>query len=156
MDVTREDFERLQTRKKLNDKGIEWMMRWWSSQVNGRYGRNPLPPQSNPHMPRCYFASTYWYTRMTSGGTLSHENVRRWTAKFEILQHYDLMIIPINIPARDHWVLAVIDFKKKQTVIYDSIETDDIRSVHPEIHVHLLVWLTREHQVRNISFEGFR
>jgi hypothetical protein len=79
---------------------------------------------------------------MTSDGVFSHDNVKTWTAKFEILQQYDLMIIPINIPARDHWVLAVIDFKRKQTAIYDSIETDIIRPAHPEIHVHLLAWLT--------------
>jgi hypothetical protein len=90
---------------------------------------------------------------MTLGGVFSYENVRRWTAKFEILQQYDLMIIPINIPARDHWVLAVIDFRKKQTTIYDSIETDITRSDHPEIHVHLLAWLTREHQAWNIPFD---
>ncbi len=55
VDITRDDFERLQTRRKLNDKNIECMMRWWSGQVNGRSGSNPSPPQSNPHLRRCYF-----------------------------------------------------------------------------------------------------
>ncbi len=63
------------------------------------------------------------------------------------------MIIPINIPARKHWILAVIDFRKKNTVTYDSIETDSLRPAHPEVHDHLLTWLTREHQDRSIPFD---
>jgi Ulp1 family protease len=72
---------------------------------------------------------------------------------FEILQHYDLMIIPINTSARNHWILAVIDFRKKNTVTYDSIETDSLRPDHPEVHEYLLTWLTREHQDRSIPFD---
>jgi len=68
MDVTREDFEGLQAHKMLNEGSINWMMWWWSSQVNGRFGNKPPPPQPNPHMPRCYFVSTFWYTRMTPNG----------------------------------------------------------------------------------------
>ncbi len=130
------------------------MMRWWSNQVNGRFGNKPPPPQPNPHMPRCYFAITFWYTRMTPDGGFSYDIVKRWTKKFEILQHYDLMIIPINIPARNHWVLTVIDLKQKKTVTYDSFETDTLRPTHPEIHAHLLPWLTREQQVRGIPFDS--
>ncbi len=153
-DVTREDFERLQTRAMFNEGSINWMMRWWSGQVNGRFGSNPPPPQSNPHMPRCFFASTFWYTRMTSDGGISYDNVKRWTKKVDILRHYDLMIIPINIRARNHWVLAVINLNKKNTVIYDSINTDALRPPQPEAHAHLKEWLTREHQERKIPFDA--
>jgi Ulp1 family protease len=151
-DVTRKDFEGLQEQKRLNDRILDWMMRWWSDQVNGRFGKNHPPPQSNPNMPRCYFVSTYWYTRMTSDCEFSHENVERWTECVKIIQDYDLMIIPINILTRDHWVLAVIDLIKKTTVIYDSLELNAQRPAHPEIHLHLLTWLTGEHQVREIPF----
>jgi Ulp1 family protease len=91
---------------------------------------------------------------MTPDGGFSYDIVKRWTKKFEILQHYDLMIIPINIPARNHWVLTVIDLKQKKTVTYDSFETDTLRPTHPEIHAHLLPWLTREQQVRGIPFDS--
>ena len=138
VDITREDLARLQTGTKLNDGNIDWMMRWWAGQVNGRFGKKPSPPQSNSQLPRCYFASTYWYARMTSDGVFSHDNVKNWTAQFKILQQYDLMIIPIHVPARDHWILAVIDFEKKKTTIYDSIEKDITRSAHPEIHAYLM------------------
>ncbi len=151
--ITREDLPRLQTDTKLNDGNIDWILRWWGGQVNGSFGKKPSPPQSNPQLPRCYFASTYWYARMTSDGVFSHDNVKNWTAKFEILQQYDLMIIPIHVPARDHWILAVIDFKKKKTTIYDSIEQDITRPPHPEIHAHLMTWMTQEHQARNIPFD---
>ncbi len=152
-DITREDFERLQTWVMLNEGIINWMMRWWSGQVNGRFGSNPPPLQSNPHMSRCFFTSTFWYTRMTPDGEFSYDNVKRWTKKFEILRHYDLMIIPINIRSRKHWVLAVIDFNNKNKVIYDSLETDSLRPAHPEVHTHLMSWLTREHQDRRIPFD---
>ncbi len=91
---------------------------------------------------------------MTSGGVFSHDNVKSWTANFKLLQQYDLMIIPIHVPARDHWILAVIDFKKKKTVIYDSIERDITRPDHLEIHEHLMTWLTQEHQARDIPFDA--
>jgi Ulp1 family protease len=99
--ITRGDLARLKTGTKLNDGNIDWMLRWWAGQVNGGFGKKPPPPQPNQPLPRCYFASTYWYTRMTSTGTFSYENVKSWTAK-SILQEYDLMIIPINVLARDH------------------------------------------------------
>jgi hypothetical protein len=152
-DITSEDFEGLQTRVMLNEGSINWMMWWWSDQVNRRFGSNPPHPQSNPHMPRCFFTSTFWYTRMTPDGEFSYDNVKQWNKKFEILRHYDLMIIPINIRTRKHWVLAVIDFNNKNTVIYDSLETDSLRPAHPEVHAHLMVWLTREHQDRRIPFD---
>jgi Ulp1 family protease len=64
------------------------------------------------------------------------------------------MIIPINIRTRNHWVLAVINLNKRNTVIYDSIETDVLRPAHPEVHVYLRTWLTREHQERKIPFDA--
>jgi hypothetical protein len=63
------------------------------------------------------------------------------------------MIIPIHVPTRDHWILAVIDFKNKKTMIYDSIERDSTQPAHPEIHAHLKAWMTREHQARSIPFD---
>ena len=111
----------------LNEGLINWMMRWWSGQVNGSFGKNPPPPQPNPNLPRCYFASTFWYSRMTHDGEFLYDNVKRWTTQFKILRDYDLMIIPINIPIRNHWVLTVINFNTKSTVIYDSFERDTTR-----------------------------
>jgi Ulp1 family protease len=114
VDIARKDLARLQTGTKLNDRNIEWMLRWWAGQVNGRFGERPSPPQPNLQLPRCYFASTYWYTQLTLNGTFSYNNVKRWTAKFNIFQQYDLFLTPIHVPARDHWILAVIDFKNKK------------------------------------------
>ena len=153
-DVIRKDFEGLQEQKRLNDGIIDWMMRWWSGQVNGRFGKNPPPPQPILNMSRCYFASTFWYARMTPDGKFSHENVERWTEQFKILLDYDLMIIPINVTATDHWVLTFMDFVKKITVVYDSYELNDQQPAHPEMHLHLLAWLMREHQVWRIPFDA--
>ncbi len=89
VDITGQDFARLQVGTKLNDGNIDWMMRWWAGQVNGRFGKKPPPPQSNPQLPRCYFVRTYWYSRMTSDGGFSHDNVKSWTAKFKLLQQYN-------------------------------------------------------------------
>ncbi len=153
VNITRKDFARLQVGTKLNDGNIEWMMRWWAGQVNGRFGKKPPPPQSNPQLPSCYFASTYWYAKLTLDGVFSHDNVKSWTAKFKLLQQYDLMIIPVHVRARDHWILAVIDFQKKKTAIYDSVEMDISRPAHPEIHEHLMSWLTQEQQAEGIPFD---
>jgi hypothetical protein len=56
--ITKADFGRLQPDVMITDEVVNWMMRWWTTQVNGRFGKNPTPPPSNPRMPRCYFAST--------------------------------------------------------------------------------------------------
>jgi Ulp1 family protease len=151
--ITRGDLARLQTGTKLNDGNIDWMLRWWAGQVNGGFGKKPPPSQPNQQLPRCYFSSTYWYVRMTSEGTFSYESVKSWTAT-KILQEYDLMIIPINVPTRDHWILAVIDLKKRKTTIYDSAEQDTTRPAHPEIHKHLMAWLMQEHLARNLPFNA--
>jgi len=153
-DITRKDFEKLHPNVMLNDNHVNWMLRWWSSQVNGRFGNNPPPPKSNPHMTRCFFASTFWYARMTPDGVFSYDNVKRWTKKFEILRQYDLMLIPIHIQVRKHFILAVVDFNKKNTVIYDSLEQDALRPGHPEVHAHLMTWLTRKHQERSMFFDA--
>jgi len=151
--IARNDLARLQIGTRLNDKNIDWMLRWWAGQVNGRFGKRPSPPQPNPQLPRCYFVSTFWYAKLTLGGVFSYDNVKRWTAQFDILQQYDLMLIPIHVPARDHWILAVIDLKNKKTMVYDSIEGDITRTTHPEIHEHLMAWLRQEHQARIIPFD---
>ena len=91
---------------------------------------------------------------MTLDDIFSYDNVKRWTAKFNIPQQYDLFLIPINVPARDHWILAVIDFEKKKTMVYDSIERDFTQTAHLEIHAHLMAWLMQEHQTRAIPFDG--
>ena len=91
---------------------------------------------------------------MTHDGKFSYDNVKRWTKQFKTLRDYDLMIIPINIPGRNHWVLAVINFNTKNTVIYDSFEMNTLRPAHPEIHQHLLSWLTREHRDRGTPFNA--
>ena len=46
----------------------------------------------------------------------------KWTKKSNLDQDYDLMLVPVNI-SKHHWYLAVIDFKNKYTVTYDSYES---------------------------------
>ena len=43
VDITGQDLARLQIGTKLNDGNIDWMMRWWTGQVNGGSGRNHHP-----------------------------------------------------------------------------------------------------------------
>jgi hypothetical protein len=46
----------------------------------------------------------------------------------------------------------------QNTAIYDSFDLDTtrntLRPAHPEMHRHLLTWLTREHQVRKTPFNA--
>jgi Ulp1 family protease len=92
--ITKADFARLQPDVMITDEVVNWMMRWWATQVNGRFGSDPIPPPYNPQMPRCYFASTLWYARMIQNGEFSYESVKRWTNKIDILSQYDLIFIP--------------------------------------------------------------
>ena len=149
------NFEGLKDQTMLTEPVINWVLRWWSGQVNGSFGKNPPPPQTNPDMPRCYFADSYWYSRMVGEDGFSYDNIKRWTNPSAILQN-DLILIPIHIPARTHWALAVIDFNRNSTVVYDSFEQDVTRNTlqpaHPEIHDNLLAWLACVHQDQKSPF----
>ena len=134
---------------------INWVLRWWSGQVNDRFGKNSPPPHTNPDMPKCFFADSYWYSRMTWENGFSYDSTKRWIDSSTILQN-DLILIPVHIPRRTHWVLAVIDLNKKCTVVYDSFEQDTTRNTllptHPEIHKNLLAWLVCVHQDQKSLF----
>lgn len=63
----------------------------------------PHPLQKNPvgikGVGKNWFASTYFYSKLTAEGTYNYENVKRWTSKIDIFD-CDKIIIPINVRAR--------------------------------------------------------
>jgi len=62
---------------------------------------------------------------------------------------YDLILIPVNI-SKNHWYLAVIDFRHKYTVTHDSHESKVTRNTTtpamPKTHSTLMMWLSKRHE----------
>ena len=102
----------------LNDDIINWTLSWWRSQIGGGQNGNVTTPQVHPNLPRCYYTNTHWFTKLQKEGAT--KELLRWTRKTNLDQEYDLMMVPVNI-SKQHWYLAVIDFKNKYTVTYDSV-----------------------------------
>lgn len=151
--ITGNDFASLEPGQMLNDNVINWILAWWTSQVGGRshknFGRDTLP-----NLPRCFYTSTQWYASLTQGGTARHQNVSGWTKRVNVFKDFDLMLIPINIKGR-HWYLAVIDFIRKATIVFDSHESPKtINSQTPgmaDTHTAILTWMAAEHTTKNNS-----
>jgi Ulp1 family protease len=116
--ISRRSFTSMTGGQLLNDDIINWMLSWWHSQIGGGQNNNKTTtPQVHPGLPRCYYASTQWFTKLQEEG--STETFLKWTKKTNFDQDYDLMLIPINI-LYNYWYLAVIDFKNKHITTYDG------------------------------------
>ncbi|RPA86741.1 cysteine proteinase [Ascobolus immersus RN42] len=67
--------------------------------------------------------TTFFYTSMATGG---YEKVKRWAKKRNVdiggakLLKLDYLFVPINL-SQSHWVLGVVNFKKKQFEYFDSL-----------------------------------
>ena len=61
------DFGTLQADKILSDGIIDWMLRWWTTQIGGDIGVNVGGglTQTAPHLPRCYYVPSQWFTKLT-------------------------------------------------------------------------------------------
>ena len=69
-------------------------------------------------LPKVHSFSSFFYTQLSKKG---YDGVRRWAkrAKVEIAK-MDYVLIPVNI-SNTHWVLSVINLKKKRFEYYDSL-----------------------------------
>ena len=123
----------------LNSEVITFWLEWWGEQIGA--GSEVNMPKSSKL--RCYFASTYFFTKMTEDG-YSYQATKRWTKKIDIFA-LDKMIIPMNSGNR-HWYLAVIDFRLPRIEIYDSLY-----STPSAVFETLFRWLEDEHLSRKGS-----
>ncbi|KAK4178725.1 putative ubiquitin-like-specific protease [Triangularia setosa] len=96
--VTKEDIPRLDEGQYLNDSIIEFGLKYLFEKF------------ANRHIDlsrRVYMHNSFFYTSLTGGdgNKFKYENVKRWTAKVDLLSH-DYVVVPIN--QNFHWWVAII------------------------------------------------
>lgn len=103
-EITRADIATLRNSTWLNDEVVNFYF-------------NLLKERSekDSNLPKVHIFNTFFYPKIMKVG---HSGVKRWTRKIDIFS-YDLILIPIHLGM--HWCLAVIDFKNKEIVYYDSL-----------------------------------
>ncbi len=81
-------------------------------------------------------------------GQADHQKVARWTTGVNVFHDYDMMLIPII--RNYHWYLVSIDFTKKETAVFDSLESRETSGkkapVRPKTHEAIMTWLIGEHR----------
>nr|XP_033791291.1 sentrin-specific protease 1 isoform X2 [Geotrypetes seraphini] len=101
--ITRKDIQTLNNLNWLNDEIINFYM-------------NLLMERSKRKgLPKVNAFSTFFFTRLKTAG---YQAVKRWTKKIDIFS-VDILLVPIHLGV--HWCLAVVDFRKKAVIYYDSM-----------------------------------
>ncbi|XP_069042831.1 sentrin-specific protease 1 [Lepisosteus oculatus] len=101
--ITRKDLQTLSHLNWLNDEVINFYM-------------NMLVERSKrPGLPSVHTFNTFFYPKLRNAGFPA---VRRWTKKVDIFS-VDILLVPIHLGV--HWCLAVVDFRKKSIVYFDSM-----------------------------------
>jgi Ulp1 family protease len=90
-------------------------------------------------MPRITVLPTLLYTIFKEQG---FEKVRRWTKSTNIFE-CDMSIIPVNMPG--HWVLIVIDHRKKLLRLYDSKPDASTRGSRIKVILDITHYLSLQH-----------
>ncbi|XP_043916648.1 sentrin-specific protease 2-like isoform X2 [Protopterus annectens] len=101
--ITRSDIGTLRNSNWLNDEVINFYM-------------NLIVERSKkPEFPNTYAFSTFFFTKLGSGG---YQAVRRWTKGVDLFEK-EIVLIPLHLGV--HWALMVIDFRKKTIKYLDSM-----------------------------------
>jgi len=132
LNITLEKLRCLEDATWLNSEVISFWLEWWCERIGA--GTEHRAPQST-NGPKCWIASTYFYSRLTENGTYSFDSVRRWTSHLDVFA-LDKVIIPIN-QGNVHWFLAVVDIRRRQTQVFDSMGVD-----RPAVHDTLQRWVS--------------
>ncbi len=151
--IARRSFTSMTGGQLLNDDIINWTLSWWCSQIGGGQNNNKTTtPQVHPSLPRCYYASTLWFTKLQEVGATA--GFLKWTRNTNFDKDYDLMLIQINIK-NNHWYLVVIDFKHNRIATYDSYEPAATRNTttpaRPKTYSTLMTWLRPRHNAYHHS-----
>lgn len=103
LSLTRKDLQTLSNLNWLNDEVINFYM-------------NLLVERSKqPSLPSVNTFNTFFYPKLRSSG---YSAVRRWTKKMDIFAR-DILLVPVHLGV--HWCLAVVDFRKKAIMYFDSM-----------------------------------
>ena len=122
----------------LNMDLITFFLEWWRDRTGGGGGteKASCAPDARP---RCWYANTYFFTRLTEDGD---DAVRKWVPD-HVFQEYDKLIIPVN-DNNVHWYLAVVNFRDKRVEVFDSIRDRQREKTRGT----LLGWLERTYPAR--------
>ena len=147
--ITGKDFATLQAKAMLSDGIVDWMCQWWTTQVGGGIGKAGTGhPRVALHLPRCYYVTSHWFSKLMEDGQADHQKVARWTTGVNVFHDYDMMLIPII--RNYHWYLVAIDFTKKVTAVFDSLESRETAGkkapARPKTHEAIMTWLIGEHR----------
>jgi len=104
-EITRGDISTLRDATWLNDEVVNFYFNLLKSRS-----------ESSADFPKVHVFNTFFYPKIMKTG---HAGVKRWTRKVDIFA-VDLILIPVHLGM--HWCLAVIDFKNKEIVYYDSLK----------------------------------
>uniref|UniRef100_A0A8C8YWX1 SUMO specific peptidase 1 n=1 Tax=Prolemur simus TaxID=1328070 RepID=A0A8C8YWX1_PROSS len=101
--ITRKDIQTLNHLNWLNDEIINFYM-------------NMLMERSKEKgLPSVHAFNTFFFTKLKTAG---YQAVKRWTKKVDVFS-VDILLVPIHLGV--HWCLAVVDFRKKNIIYYDSM-----------------------------------
>ncbi|XP_077055527.1 sentrin-specific protease 2 isoform X2 [Siphateles boraxobius] len=124
--ITQRDLATLQEGSWLNDEVINFYMNLVMSRSEQEVGGRKV-----------YSFSTFLFPKLHGGG---HASVRRWTKAVDLFL-YDIILVPLHLGV--HWSLAVVDFKTKSVLSYDSMGQR-----HDDICNMILLYLKEEFKVK--------
>ncbi|KAK7154980.1 hypothetical protein R3I93_009816 [Phoxinus phoxinus] len=124
--ITQRDLATLQEASWLNDEVINFYMNLVMSRSEQEVGGRKV-----------YSFSTFLFPKLHGGG---HASVRRWTKAVDLFL-YDIILVPLHLGV--HWSLAVVDFKSKSVLSYDSMGQR-----HDDICNLILLYLKEEFKVK--------
>eukprot|EP00752_Nemacystus_decipiens_P018302 g16418.t1 len=100
---------------------------WLGDEVINLYmksiqARNRVAVASGQQVPKCGMMSTFFYTQLSDDGRgYRYQGVKRFLKKAKIdLFDLDKFMFPVNVN-RNHWTLAVINFRLRRLEYYDSM-----------------------------------
>merc|ERR1719247_4074572 len=128
--LTRDKLRCLTDGQWLNDEVINFYMKMLQERCKEGNGYQ-----------QSYFCNSFFYTKLTEGGTYTYKNVARWTkrAKVDVFA-LDLVFVPIHVHGI-HWCMGVVDVPRKEVRYYDSMSGGD-----HGFGEHMLQWVADEHK----------
>lgn len=105
-----------------------WTGKWLSDAVINCVTRYLMAEHENVYIFTTYFTTKYLCHRPRDASTVDWEGVQREITKNNArLQSAstDMLVVPVHIPM--HWLLLVINLKKQQITIYDSLPSSSTR-----------------------------
>ncbi|XP_063964493.1 sentrin-specific protease 1-like [Lytechinus pictus] len=101
--ITRRDMQTLAGLNWLNDEIMNFYFEMLMSRSKGE------------DYPSIHSFNTFFYPKLINSG---YSSLRRWTKRVDVFTK-DLLLVPVHLGM--HWCLAVIDFRNKTIIFYDSM-----------------------------------